>query len=82
LKLSDKRRSDSVKASLGAKQVAEKLTERGSTREIHPSEDNAPARFAGFIGTDKSVPFQNIGINGIFPQPVKPTVLFDILRHG
>jgi hypothetical protein len=33
-----------------------------------------PAAFNGVIGTDKSVPFQNSGINRVFPQAVKSGV--------
>jgi hypothetical protein len=33
------------------------------------------------VGTDKSVPFQNSGINRVFPQPVKPRTHFGLNRH-
>jgi hypothetical protein len=42
-------------------EVAEKLIKLGSMNEKHPSGAEARTHFAGFIGTDESVPLQNNG---------------------
>ncbi|MGB6831467.1 MAG: hypothetical protein WBE41_25680 [Terracidiphilus sp.] len=41
----------------------------------HASGVKTPTHFMRLIGTDKSVPFQNSGSYGVFPQPVKPKAI-------
>ncbi|MGB6829496.1 MAG: hypothetical protein WBE41_15730, partial [Terracidiphilus sp.] len=54
----------------GAFQVAEKPIELDEIRADSRSGVKTPTHFMWLPGTDESVPFQNGGFYGVFPQPV------------
>jgi hypothetical protein len=58
-----------------------KNSSRGVKRSKASLRGKNPTHFMRSIGTDKSVPFQNRGRHGVFPQSVKPTLILGALRH-
>jgi hypothetical protein len=53
-----------------ALQAVEKLVMLAKWLKIFPLQINPRTDFMGLSGTDKSVPFQNCGFHGVFPQRV------------
>ena len=66
----------------GVKQAAEKLEDWGEVDGIKIAGAEAHADLIGFIGTTEVVPCYSAPREGLFPQPVKPRPILEILRHG